>query len=229
MSQAEVARMAGFSDRWYWQMENGRHANYSTESLDGLAHALRLTPAERLTLYLLAIGRPPDPHEEPESDAESAAAPAFQSMLDAQLPHPAYLADRAWNILRCNQPMGEWFPWIADQPNIMRWGFLNPEARRQLVNWQEDWARSFLARMRIAAARYPTYEPLQHLLDDVLAVNEEAREMWEQGEAVEHPDGSIRRLCLPFHGHQEVAVRILGLVPMRNPRLHLIVLMREGE
>jgi transcriptional regulator with XRE-family HTH domain len=229
VSQAEVARMAGISERWYWALENGRQANFSPKSLDSLAHALRLSPAERLTLYLHVTGEPPAPHVEPDSDAVSATACTFQSLLDAQLPNPAYVSDCAWNMLRHNRPVAQWFPWVSHEPNLMRWVFLHQEAREQLVNWRDDWARPFLAQLRVASVRYSGHQQLQRLRSDILTGSDEAREMWEAREASEHSDGEFRRLRLPCHRGEEITVRLMGLIPMSDTRLRFIVLMRDGD
>lgn len=229
VSQAEVARMAGISERWYWELENGRQANFSSKSLDSLAHALRLSPAERLTLYLHVTGEPPAPHVEPASDADWATASVFQSLLDAQLPNAAYISDCAWNMLRYNRLVAQWFPWVSRESNLMRWVFLHQEAREQLVNWKDDWARPFLAQLRVASVRYSGHDQLQRLRSDILTGNEEAREIWEAREASEHSDGEIRRLRLPCHRGEEITVRLMGLIPMSDTRLRFTVLMRDGD
>lgn len=227
LSQKEVARLTGVTDRWYRELELGRQANFSVDFLDRLAFTLRLSDAERRGLYLRATGREPAPRGGADAKAIQALDAPMQRFLDSQLPNPAYLSDEAWNIFGHNQPQADWFPWIPYEPNLMRWAFLYPEAREQLVNWREDWAGPFLAQIRFACLHHPESKPLQKLKRDVLAGNAEAREIWEKHEVVVHPDGHERRLRLPYHGDQEIAVHIMALAPLRSTSARFIVLMKS--
>ncbi|KWT60584.1 hypothetical protein ADL21_18175 [Streptomyces albus subsp. albus] len=155
----------------------------------------------------------------------SAVDQPMREMLDAQLPNPAYLSDIAWNIVAYNQPQIEWFPWIPQEPNLMRWAFLYPEAREQLVNWDRDWARPFLAQIRVALAKFPDEQGLLNLRDDILEGNQEAARLWADHEALEHPDGDVRRLRVPYHDGSEVPVRIMAMAPLRAPHMRFITLV----
>jgi transcriptional regulator with XRE-family HTH domain len=223
LSQQEVAQLSGVSERWYRSLERGRPANFSADFLDGLAAALQLSPAERHVLYLKATGRPP---ALPETDAEGAMDDLLQHFLDSQAPNPAYASDVAWNIVGTNDPLVDWFPWAPHGANLMRWALLRPEARQQLVNWRDDWARPYLGQIRYARARHPKHTALRELERDILAGSREVRELWALGEVHEHGDGPVRRLRLPFHGGTEVSVSVVTMVPMRFRALRVVVLMQ---
>jgi hypothetical protein len=96
------------------------------------------------------------------------------------------------------------------------------------VNWEQDWARSFLGQIRYERARHPKNEALLQLERDILAGSPAARKLWDRREVVEHADGDLRRLRLPYHRGREVPVRIIAMRPMRSDRLRVIVLM-EGR
>ncbi len=184
---------------------------------------LRLDEAERVILFQLALGRTPPPTgplPDPSADAN------MQAVLDALLPHPAYLSNLWWDILAHNQPQEDWFPWLPYERNLMRFAFLFPEAREQLVNWRTDWAVPFLAQIRYAIATHPNSRELIRLRDDVLAGNEEARELWAAHHAMAHPDGDVRRFRLPYHQGEEVRVQIMAFAPLRNQDLRAVVLLR---
>jgi transcriptional regulator with XRE-family HTH domain len=225
LTHADVARLSGVSVRWYGSLEQGKAAGYSADFLDRLSSVLRLSRAERHVLYLRAVGHPPAPAATPEADAAAELDEALQQFLDSQAPNPAFATDLAWNVVGYNEPLLNWFPWAAYQANQMRWAFLTPEARDQLVNWEQDWARPYLGQIRYVRAHHPKNEALRQLERDILGGSPVARKVWDRGEMVEHADGDLRRLRLPYHRGREVAVRIVALRPMRSDRLRVIVLM----
>jgi transcriptional regulator with XRE-family HTH domain len=55
VTQEEIAEAVGVSRNWYRRLESGASVRASTKLLDRLAHALALTPDERMTLFTLAI------------------------------------------------------------------------------------------------------------------------------------------------------------------------------
>lgn len=59
LRREEVAQLAQVSVTWYTFLEQGRPVRASADVLNRLARALRLEPAERDHLYLIARGHPP--------------------------------------------------------------------------------------------------------------------------------------------------------------------------
>ncbi|MDX2624033.1 helix-turn-helix domain-containing protein [Streptomyces sp. NPDC019922] len=230
LTQRDVARLTGVSERWYRELERGNEAQYSSDFLDRISSVLGLSPAERRALYLRAVGRPPALAVVPEAD-RAAEVDEFllQRFLDGQTPNPAFATDLAWNVIGYNGPLVDWFPWVTYRANQMRWALLDPEAREQLVNWEEDWARPFLGQIRYERAHHPENGALRQLERDILVESPAAREMWERREMAEHSHGDFRRLRLPYHQGREVAIRIVALRPMRSDHLRVVVLMEVGE
>ncbi|MFJ7773445.1 helix-turn-helix domain-containing protein [Streptomyces sp. NPDC097107] len=228
LTQRDVARLTGVSERWYGALERGSEAKYSADFLDRLSSALRLSPAERRALYLKAVGRPPALASTPDAGAAVDVDKALlQRFLDNQSPAPAFATDLAWNVIGYNEPLLDWFPWAAYRANQVRWAFLEPEARQHLVNWEQDWARPFLGQIRYERAHHPKNEALWQLEREILAGSPAARRMWDRREMVEHSHGALRRLRIPFHQGREVAVRIVALRPMRSDLLRVIVLLED--
>ncbi|SCD43391.1 Transcriptional regulator, contains XRE-family HTH domain [Streptomyces sp. BpilaLS-43] len=226
LTQRDVARLTGVSERWYRELERGNEAQYSSDFLDRLASVLELSPAERRALYLRALGHPPAVAVVPEAGrATEVDEELLQRFLDAQVPNPAFATDLAWNVIGYNGPLADWFPWVARQVNQMKWALLEPEAREQLVDWEQDWARPFLGQIRYERAHHPEDAALRELERDILGQSPEVREMWGRREMTEHSHGDLRRLRLPYHQGREVAVRIVALRPMRSDRLRVVVLM----
>ncbi|MFD9503458.1 helix-turn-helix transcriptional regulator [Streptomyces sp. NPDC060035] len=229
LTQRELARLAGVSERWYGNLERGEPAEYSEGFLDRLSSALGLGEAERSALYLRAIGRPPTSAVAPGSAAAAGMDLTLQQFLDNQAPNPAFVTDLAWNVIGWNDPLREWFPWAAQQGNQMLWALLAPQARKQLVDWEGSWARPYLGQIRYARAQHPDDEALASLEREILARSAEARKMWNLREVHEHADGDLRRLRLPCHRGREVSVRIVALRLMRSDRLRVNVLMESGR
>ncbi|MFG2430472.1 helix-turn-helix domain-containing protein [Streptomyces sp. NPDC048590] len=230
LTQRDVARLTGVSERWYRELERGNEAQYSSDFLDQISSVLGLSPAERRALYLRAVGRPPALAVVLEADA-AAEVDEFllQRFLDGQTPNPAFATDLAWNVIGYNGPLVDWFPWVTYRANQMRWALLDPEAREQLVNWEQDWARPFLGQIRYERAHHPENEALRQLEREILVESPAAREMWERREMAEHSHGDFRRLRLPYHQGREVAIRIVALRPMRSDHLRVVVLMEVDE
>lgn len=58
LRREEVAELAGISADWYVRLEQGRGSLPSRQTIDALAKALRLTPADHAHLLSLALGPP---------------------------------------------------------------------------------------------------------------------------------------------------------------------------
>ncbi|MEE4543675.1 helix-turn-helix transcriptional regulator [Streptomyces sp. V4-01] len=229
LTHNDVARLAGVSARWYGSLEQGREAGYSVDFLDRVSAALRLSRAERQALYLRAVGRPPALAAVPAPDATAEMDETLQRFIDNQLPDPAVVTDLAWNMIGYNEATRLWLPGAVEYANQMRWTFLSPDAHEQLVDWDRDWARPYLGQVRYERANHPKNEALQRLENEILEGSPAARRIWDQREMVDHGDGMLRRVKLPYHQGREVAVRTVALRPARSDILRVTVLMEEGQ
>ncbi|WP_432082972.1 helix-turn-helix domain-containing protein [Streptomyces sp. WAC 04229] len=158
LTHTDVARLAGVSARWYGSLEQGREAGYSADFLDRVSAVLRLSRAERQALYLRAVGRPPALAAVPAVDAAAEMDATLQHFIDNQAPDPAVVTDLAWNMVGHNKAAELWLPGAVQMGNQMRWTFLSPEAREQLVCWERDWARPYLGQIRYERANHPKDE-----------------------------------------------------------------------
>lgn len=221
MSQENVAHLIGVSVVWYGRLERGVCGSYSDEFLDRVAAVLRLSDAERNLLYTYAVGRSPKPLHNFQNAVASESLRAFV----ARQAYPAYISDPAWEIIFYNDTLAQWFPTLPDSGNIMRWVFLQAEARKQLCRWAIDWASVMLAQLRLAKASLPEDERLADLVASILSANETARELWSSDLlAYSHPDGDVRHVVI--HGHiQPTSVEIMAFSPLRAPDCRLIILV----
>lgn len=220
LSQKHVARMTGVSEGWYRALEAGRRQDFSENFLLRVAGALRLSEAETLTLFMAVTGRRPPEFGRCRRDLP----PGVKALLEQQVSYPAYLSDGAWNIVAANSLMGEWFPWVlCPKANLMRWALLDPEAREQMLDWEDSCARVYLAMLRVASNSNPGNTELHDLVQEILASDADCRRIWaEEYDVVEHRDGHVFRLRLPYHGGAEVRVTTHVLLPIQRPDLRFV-------
>ncbi|MFE5870121.1 helix-turn-helix transcriptional regulator [Streptomyces roseifaciens] len=224
LSQAHVARLTDVSEGWYRALEAGRRQDFSENFLLRVARALRLSEAETLTLFLAVCGRRPPGGLSREPGGSGGLPHGVKALLEQQVSYPAYLSDVAWNIVAANSLMGEWFPWaLRPGANLMRWALLDPEAREQMLDWENACARTYLAMLRVAANSNPDNAELRTLVRDILDADADCRRIWsEEHDVVEHRDGDVFRLQLPFHDGREVRVTSHVLLPIQRPDLRFV-------
>ncbi|MFE0190413.1 helix-turn-helix domain-containing protein [Streptomyces sp. NPDC059008] len=225
LTQAEVAAELGVSVRWYRDVERDGLGRLSPATADRLGEVLVLGPDERMALRRFAAGGRPPTHA-------TGALPtgALQTLLDMQMPCPAYCTDSVWDLVACNQAMKEWFPWVHEPgANLLRWALASPEGREQFVHWHEH-AATYLAQLRFALAATPGNAELGALRDELLR-NPQCRRMWEEEpRVVAYGDGHRFDLRLPRFGRKQISVVSHVLVPAYHQDLRFVVLTRaEGD
>ncbi|MBY8863101.1 helix-turn-helix transcriptional regulator [Nocardia sp. CA2R105] len=199
LRREELAVLSGVSTTWYAYLEQGRDVNPSDQVLTAIADALRLTPDERAHLRTLAddtAGSTPPPPREILAP-EVAAIPALLS------PAPAYITGATTDILAWNDAAAEYFSGMIDRsacaaPNLARWVFLDPAARRILLDWTEV-AQSVLARLRTNAGRHPGDPRFARLATELREGSAEAAAWWPRYDIATSHSGT-KRLHHPTRG-----------------------------
>ena len=218
LRREEVAQLASISPSYYAFLEQGREVRPSGQVLDALAAALRLDTSERAHVHQLVYGASPD--QDPAG--REALPPAVASLVDRLDPCPAYATGAYGDVLAANRAARAlWTDWTARPPqarNLLWWTFADPEARRILVDWEEE-ASALLGRLRTAAARHPGDPRLADLLERLHAASPEVRAWWpEHRVAAAGPDTS--RLRHPELG--EVTLHRVVLQLEDNPEHRLV-------
>lgn len=224
ITQAQTAQLAGVSRRWYSALESGRPANYSDAFLSEVRRVLALAPDEWDIVHRIARGRAP--HSASARPLNRQVPPALLALVEQSPTWGVYLSDHRWDVLAYNEKVQEYFPWLVKGINVVEWMLTWPEARVQLVNWQEDWALPTIAALRVNAEQWPQDERLQEVIETV-RLDARARKLWNASNlpTASYPaSSSPRRLYLPRHGDRELAVRVVGLTPMEMPSCRLIVI-----
>jgi transcriptional regulator with XRE-family HTH domain len=221
LRREELADACGVSSTWVTWLEQGRDVSASSTALGRLAEGLRLTTAERASLFDLAGKRDPaaPPAPSTELPPEMLALPSLFSV-------PAYLLDHAWTARAWNPAAGRLFEgWLDPQSgerNLLRYVFLAPGARALLDDWPQR-ARRLVAEFRADFSRRPRDPALQSLIDVLSRDSEAFQSSWaaqevkyrEGGERVFHHalDGTIRyvQTTLVVAPHPEC--KLVCLVP----------------
>jgi transcriptional regulator with XRE-family HTH domain len=199
LRREEVAQRASISPTWYTWLEQGRGGAPSADVLDRIARALMLTDVEREHLFLLGLGRPP----ETRYRKNEGVSPRLQRVLDALDPSPAIVRTAVWDVVAWNRAatvmLLDYASLPPEQRNILRFIFLNPQARAAQYDW-ESVARFVLGAFRIDAARAGAAAEVEPLVDELCRLSPEFKTMWSEND-VQGPHGeAIKRMRHPVLG-----------------------------
>src|SRR5579859_2054434 len=170
LQQVDVADLLRVSHRWYNGFERGT-LTAGEAMLDKIAELLRLTPAERVHLYLLATGRDPAPASvQPPDGTDAVLARLVHQMGDLAI--PALVTDIAWNVLAWNRALTTWFPDPASFPpaarNLVLWAFTDDLER--YVRDADCFRRTYIGWVHLAHAGRPGDARLACLVERLQAI-----------------------------------------------------------
>ncbi|MER6913347.1 helix-turn-helix transcriptional regulator [Streptomyces sp. NPDC000594] len=227
LPQVDVATAIGRSRGWYQNLENGARPKIDKTVLDALAKTLLLGRDEHQALVLALMDGALTTI--PDSFGDETVRRDLQMMLDQQLPNPAYLTDRVWNIIGYNAAMAALWPWVTRPgANLIRWAMLSDEARFQYVDWQHH-ATEYVKLLRFASAQYPHDAELSKLITDVKA-DPICGRFWDTDIAAvsESRDGHLFKMVLPSMGHQPIEVISHVLFPASLPGARTVIITWAG-
>lgn len=216
LRREELAQLAGVSFTYYSRLEQGYGEGMSAAVLDAVAHALKLTEAERLHLFQLAdFTRPGAPEIEPQW-----LRPGLQHLLDA-LGVPAFVTGRCMNVLGWNRLAATVFGDLARLPpherNWPRLMFLSPATRDRFVELDQR-LRVTVGLLRLHHGRYPNDQGLTSLVAELSRESEEFRRLWARYE-VGCENNGVLRLRHPLVGEFELVAEPLALPGDADQRL----------
>jgi transcriptional regulator with XRE-family HTH domain len=203
LRREEVALLANLSITYYTFLEQGRPVRPSSQVLDSLAAALRLSAAERRYLRVLAYGSGGE-------GGAGAVTRAPRERLDAGVadlvqrlePSPALVKGRRWDVLAANPAARElftdWEVLSGGERNLVRWMFTTDRAREVYLEWESE-ARAMLGRFRLAAARHPDDPAVGALIGELQRDSEHVRDWWPRHDVTAIGSGS-KKLRHPRFG-----------------------------
>jgi transcriptional regulator with XRE-family HTH domain len=197
LRRQEVAQLAAVSIDWYIRVEQGRAGTPSAAVLDAIAEALRLSPAEREHLHLLARD------EQPRARTPaSAPLPSSMTYLLQGMPLiPAYVIDFRFDIQAHNDGaaalFGEDFG-VGERRNAAAVLFEHAPTRASMLDWPRI-ARETVGNLRANYARHREDEQLSSLIERLRQADEDFARWWED-RAVEERAHGLKRLRIPDAG-----------------------------
>ncbi|MGD3111473.1 helix-turn-helix domain-containing protein [Streptomyces sp. YGL11-2] len=219
ITQVELAVLTGVSESWYRRLESGRHAP-SPEWVETLVRVLRLTEGQRHSLYVYGTGQEPPRRYRPDASLIHPAAEAFIRIQ----PWCAYVSDFAWDVLVMNEQAGKDWPWMLNGTNVMVWALTYPEARMQLIDWEESWAKPMASQLRLRYEANPDHPRLAEVVNEIKERDRVAARLLEEDTtAIHHPDKQQRRTYLAGHGDTVFEVTFLCYTPNADPSLRLMI------
>lgn len=221
LRREEVAQRAHISATWYTWLEQGRGGAPSGDVLDRVARALMLTDVEREHLFLLGLGRPPEPRYRGARDV----SPRLQRVLDALDPTPAMIKTLTWDVVAWNRGaatvFGDYGAVAPEDRNILRRIFCDPRSRAANFDWDAV-ARFVVAAFRVDVARagVAAEASAAALVEELSRRSPQFAEMWAAHDVGDHHQG-VKRLRHPLLG--EVAFEYSAFAVDGRPDLGMIV------
>jgi transcriptional regulator with XRE-family HTH domain len=188
LRREELAALAGISVDYLTRLEQGRATSPSTQVVEALARALRVSDAERDLLFRLAG------HATPGLDmVSSRITPSVQRLLDRLTHTPVAVYDATWTLVVANSPydalMGPTTSWRGIERNSVWRNLVGSGSRAvQTPEEQAELEARLVADLRLTAARYPADQRLKQLIRELAAHSPRFVRLWESGAVAPHQD-----------------------------------------
>ncbi len=202
LRREEVAQRANISPTWYTWLEQGRGGAPSADVLDRIAAGLMLTEPEREHLFVLGLGRPPEPRYRGRDEV----TPRLQRVLDAMPVSPAIIKNPTWDVVAWNRAAAVLLTDYAllprEERNILRLVFADSRIKAAQADWRAV-ARHVVAAFRADAVRAGAAAETAALVDELSATSAEFAALWRDGDVGGHSEG-VKRLHHPELGLVEL-------------------------
>ncbi|MGA5900315.1 helix-turn-helix transcriptional regulator [Streptomyces venetus] len=228
LRREEVAVLAGVSTEWYTRLEKGHISGVSEDVLAAVAQALQLDEDERTYLFDLARAARPASRT-PSRRKDVAVPPRVQWLLDSMTLSSAFVRNGRQDVIAGNPLARALLAPVFEsettgqhgRPNIARYIFLDPGARRFFVDWDAA-AVATAALLRAEAGREPHDRSLRGLIGELSTLSPDFRSQWAAHDVRIRHDG-VKRLRHPEVGDLELTYRSLDL-PLSHRAMHDLTL-----
>jgi transcriptional regulator with XRE-family HTH domain len=194
LRREELAALAGISVDYLTRLEQGRATSPSTQVVESLSRALRLSHVEREHLFRLAGQTPPG-----LDVVSSRVKPSVQRLLDRLAHTPVAVHDATWTLIVANAPydalMGDTSTWRGIERNSVWRHVIGPGTRAvHTAQEQADFEANLVADLRLTTSRYPADRRLRDLVHELGTQSPRFVELWESAEIVPHQDPSRHKI-----------------------------------
>jgi DNA-binding XRE family transcriptional regulator len=197
LRREEVATLAGISQDYYLRLEQGRDRNPSVQVLEALAGVLQLD--SDATAYLSGLAGP-RPHKAARPAAER--VPVSIKYMLAQMPMPAFVHGRYFDVLAANPLAVALSPNMARGVNRLRAAFLDPRERELHRDWVQATA-GVVAQLRASAGPAGDDPRLAALVGELSLKSDRFRSLWARHD-VRRRETEISRMRHPEVGDLEL-------------------------
>lgn len=199
LRREELAQLAGVSVAYYTRLEQGNGRNVSTEVLDAISGALKLSDAEHA--HLLHLAKPKQRRRRP-APRRRQVRPELLELLTAIDGIPAYVWGRRTDVLAWNRTASALFgDWAARAPQERNWAritFLDPTARRLFTDWELK-AHDVVRNLRFDAGLHADDPLLEALVGELSVKSADFRRLWAAHDVGRKSYGTMR-LSHPLAG-----------------------------
>jgi transcriptional regulator with XRE-family HTH domain len=194
LRREEVADLIGVSASWITKLEQGLDIRVSSQLLQRLANALRLTAVERVQLYRLGLPEAANSEVPVPEDV----LPAIQTMIDGLTASPAFILTPRSEYIGSNQAarafFGDFETFAGPERNQLLSLFLHQPVRQYLPDWWES-ARQQVALFRSTFAKNANDPYIQALVNRLREESPEFLKIWNHYDL---PIGGSRRITFEY-------------------------------
>lgn len=180
LRREEVAQLAGLGIDYVVRLEQGRGPKPSAQVLSALTRALRLSDADRDTVFRLAGSEPPQAGHVPMLVPASALR-----LLDRLADLPALVLSAKSDVLAWNSAATALFGDLSAAPlgqrNLIRRRFLGTDLGEVAAKQEDSTAADCVGCLRAAQARYPADPELDRLITELRSGSPRFDELWQAG------------------------------------------------
>jgi transcriptional regulator with XRE-family HTH domain len=229
LRREEVAELSGVGVTWYTWLEQGRDIPASSQVVDALARALRLSQDEHRHLRDLAGLHPAPLPAGAGRPSATDARPRLQRLVDAVAPNIASVYDLHYDYLAWNTPYQrvrtDPAKLASDRRNLLWMMFTDEENRTRMTTW-ESAARALLSQFRAAAGRRPGDPRFAEIVTALTQASPQFGDWWAEYPVRYFRPGKIRV------NHPQAGQITLELFQLRledHPDLLLVVQVPVGR
>jgi hypothetical protein len=205
LRREEVAQLAGLSTEWYTLFEMAKDLGVSRRTVDAVADALKLNPAERRHLHNLVTGG-----QAREADGDPGVDPTLLAVLDGFGTGPAMLLNARMDVIAANALAGAVFGTFgAAEGEPKNWLVYLYESHHAIDEWEAQ-ARQLTATFRGAYCEHSADAAYAGLLERLLAGSEAFRTYWSEHEVSALDDVPPLALRHPVYGRLRFTMRVLA-------------------